>query len=258
MRTITLVLLLAGAAAAPAAAQQDRFNWHGRVPAGQTLEIKGINGTVHAVAAGGQDVELTAVKHGHRSNPAEVKVEVVPHAGGVTICSVYPAPSGKPANQCAPGSGGRSETRDNDVNVDYDVRVPAGVKLAVRNVNGAVSAENLTGDIDVQTVNGAVTAAGTGVVRAKTVNGPIDVSMGRADWTGALELQTVNGPVHVALPANASAEVDAQTVNGGLSTDFPLTVQGRFLRSRIQGRIGQGGRQLVLKTVNGAIELRRR
>lgn len=60
------------------------------------------------------------------------------------------------------------------------------------------------------------------------------------------------------LPADAGAEVKAQTVNGDIRTDFPLTVQGRILRRRLSGTIGAGGRQLDLETVNGSIELRRK
>ncbi len=260
MRHTTLVLLLAAAASAtlvrPAAAQkQEKFNWHGRVAAGQTVEIRGVNGYVHAVPASGGEVVVNALKHGRRSNPADVKIEVVPGSGGVTICAVYPS-SGR-ANECRPG-GGHMETQNNDVEVDFDVQVPAGVNFLGRTVNGGVTAENLAGNVDAQTVNGGIRAVANGVVRAKTVNGGIDVTMGRADWSGALELETVNGGLHVTLPAATSAEVDAETVNGGLSTDFPLTVQGRFLRNRIHGTIGQGGRELKLHTVNGGIEIRKR
>ncbi|HEX9108668.1 MAG TPA: hypothetical protein VF832_15595, partial [Longimicrobiales bacterium] len=238
MRHTTLVLVLAGASAlafaGPAAAQKDeRFNWHGRVAAGQSLEIRGINGYVHAVPASGGEVVVNALKHGRRSNPADVKIEVVPGSSGVTICAVYPS-SGDHPNDCRSG-GGHSETRNNDVAVDFDVQIPAGVSFLGRTVNGEVTAENLSGNVDVQTVNGSVRANATGLVRAHTVNGGIDVTMGRADWTGTLELETVNGGVHVTLPANTSAEVDAATVNGGLSTDFPLTIQGRMMRNRIHG-----------------------
>lgn len=261
MRHTTLVLLLAGvtafAFAGPAAAQkEERFNWHGALASGKTLEIRGINGYVHAVPASGGEVVVNALKHGRRSNPADVKIEVVPGPEGVTLCAVYPSSGNRP-NECHAG-GGHSETRDNDVAVDFDVQVPAGVHFLARTVNGDVSAQNLASDVDAQTVNGGVRAVANGVVRAKTVNGGIDVTMGRADWSGALELETVNGGVHVTLPASTSAEVDASTVNGGLSTDFPLTVMGRFMKNRIHGTIGQGGRELRLRSVNGGIEINKR
>ena len=263
MRHRTLIPVLAGAIAAvllqtaPAAAQkEERFSWHGHLAAGQTVEIRGINGYVHATPATGGDVQVGALKHARRNNPADVKIQVVPSAQGVTICAVYPSSGSRP-NECRPG-GGHSETRNNDVQVDFDVQVPAGVRFDAHTVNGDIQATNLGADITAETVNGGIRATALGLVRAHTVNGGIDVTMGRADWTGTLDLATVNGGVSVTLPANASADVDAATVNGGLSTDFPLTVQGRFMRNRIHGTIGQGGRELKLHTVNGGIEIRKR
>jgi DUF4097 and DUF4098 domain-containing protein YvlB len=68
----------------------------------------------------------------------------------------------------------------------------------------------------------------------------------------------VNGPVHVELPADASAEVTASTINGDIDSDFPLTVSGRHGPRHARGTLGSGGRRLSLNTVNGEIELRRR
>jgi DUF4097 and DUF4098 domain-containing protein YvlB len=81
--------------------------------------------------------------------------------------------------------------------------------------------------------------------------------MGRSDWAGALEFETVNGSITVVLPDGVGAEVVASTVNGGIDTDFPLTVRGRFSARRLTGTIGEGGRRLRLETVNGAIRIRR-
>src|SRR5438445_11702574 len=92
---VSLPALLASAvclALAPrAAAAQGEFHWNGKVAPGKSIEIKGVNGDVRAVASsGGGDVEVSAVKHAHRSDPDDVKIEVVPHEDGVTICAVYP------------------------------------------------------------------------------------------------------------------------------------------------------------------------
>jgi DUF4097 and DUF4098 domain-containing protein YvlB len=92
---------------------------------------------------------------------------------------------------------------------------------------------------------------------ARTVNGSIESRMGRADWSGEAEFSTVNGSITLELPASAGAEVDAKTVNGGIDTDFPLEVSGRFMRRRLRGTIGGGGRRLTLETVNGGIHLRK-
>jgi DUF4097 and DUF4098 domain-containing protein YvlB len=52
-------------------------------------------------------------------------------------------------------------------------------------------------------------------------------------------------------------ELKAETVNGDITTDFPLTVQGRLSKRRISATIGSGGRQLSLSTVNGGIQIRK-
>jgi DUF4097 and DUF4098 domain-containing protein YvlB len=250
-------LIAATLVAAPAAAQQNEFSWHGTMTAGQTLEIRGISGDIDATLAPGSEARVTADKHARRSNPADVKIVAVPHSGGVTICALYPAPSGRPENTCEPG-GGRNNSRNNDTEVDFTVHVPAGVQFSAHNVNGDVTANGLRGDVDAQTVNGGITVSTSGVVNATTVNGGITADMGSAAWTGDLALKTVNGGIRVTLPADVNAEVSASTVNGGLSTDFPLTVQGRFNPRHIQGVIGKGGRKLSVQTVNGGIDLRRR
>ena len=135
------------------------------------------------------------------------------------------------------------------------MQVPAGVKFVGRTVNGSVSTERLGSDADVSTVNGDVRVVAAGIVRASTVNGSVDVSMGKADWTGAVELSTVNGSIRASLPANFSAVVNGKTVNGSIESEFPLTVQGKFGPRNIHGTIGAGGRTLDLETVNGSITL---
>src|SRR5262245_28277585 len=92
--TVAAGLLLTLLTAAPAAAQGD-FRWNGRLAAGQSIEIRGINGDIRATASGSGDVEVTATKQARRGNPDEVRIEVVPHSGGVTICAVYPSSGGR-------------------------------------------------------------------------------------------------------------------------------------------------------------------
>jgi hypothetical protein len=44
-------------------------------------------------------------------------------------------------------------------------------------------------------------------------------------------------------------------VNGGISTDFPLTVSGRIGGRRLQGRLGDGRARFDLRTVNGSVKI---
>jgi hypothetical protein len=261
-RVATLVLVavaVGGVVPIRAVSAQGEFHWKGTIPAGQTIEIKGVNGDVIAVA-GTDAVEVTAVKSARRSDPEEVMIEVVPHGAGVTICAVYPS-SGRETNSCEPADRGRRSrprrSRDNDVRVDFTVHVPEGVRFVARTVNGSVEAANLASDVEANTVNGHIRVATSGYAEAETVNGSIVASLGRATWSDGLRFATVNGGITIDLPANVSADVRANTVNGAIVTDFPLTVIGRLGPRRLNGTIGSGGRRLELSTVNGSIRLRR-
>lgn len=252
----SLALLLLLAVSGQAAAQD--WTWRKTVPAGRAIEIKGINGNIEALAASGNEVEVIARKNARRSDPDDVRIQVVEHAGGVTICAMYPTPAGERDNECLPGARGRSSSKNNDVEVDFEVRVPRGVLFTGRTVNGGVIAEGLTADAKVSTVNGSVRVATTGLAQASTVNGSIKVRMGRANWNETLEFETVNGGILLELPDELNAEVSASTVNGSLSSDWPMTVRGKWGPKHMNGKIGSGGRELALQTVNGDIELRRR
>lgn len=255
-RRFTLAIAALAFAAAPAAAQ-DQWNWNGNVAAGRTIEIKGVNGSINAIAARGNEVRVTAVKTARRSETSDVRIEVIEHSGGVTICAVYPSRRGR-ENECAPGEGGTMNVQNNDVTVAFTVHVPRGVKLDANTVNGSIEITNIAADVNAHTVNGNVTVTSGGLVTAQTVNGNIDVAMGRADWAGALKFETVNGSVSIAFQGDLNARVRAGTVNGSIETDFPLTVQGRFGPKSVNGTVGNGGRELEINTVNGSISLLRR
>ena len=66
-----------------------------------------------------------------------------------------------------------------------------------------------------------------------------------------------NGSVTVALPADASTDVKVTTVNGGISTAFPISVSGKVDPRRLNGTIGAGGRAIEIETVNGSVTLRK-
>src|SRR2546421_1674485 len=253
MRSLVIAAVLCAAIAAGARAQD--FNWHGRIARGKRLEVKGVNGDVRAVAAtGGGEAVVNAKKTAHRSDPDEVKIEVVQDSDGVTICAVYPTPRrARHENTCEPGDGWHSSTENNDVKVDFAVQVPAGVIFNGQTVNGEMSAEGLKADVRASTVNGSVRVSTTGLAEASTVNGSVYAQMGRSDWTSDLEFSTVNGGITLILPGKLDTEVRASTVNGDIESDWPLTITGRFNNRRLRGTIGAGRRGLSLSTVDGEI-----
>jgi hypothetical protein len=250
---MTSFVWVAGALALAVPAAAEDFAWRGKLSAGQTLEVRGVNGGITAEPGGGE-AEVTAVKRARNSDPNSVEIRTVEHSDGVTICAVYPGRFGGRGNDCESGG----HTRNNDVQVEFTVKVPAGVKLKASTVNGGVRVGEVESDVDASSVNGSINVASGGVVKAETVNGSIEASMGRADWTGKLDFETVNGSITLDMPADLSADLDAETVNGRIDVDFPVTGNVRKTKRELRGTIGGGGRSLDLETVNGSINIRRR
>jgi hypothetical protein len=235
--------------------RSDEFRWSGRIAPGATLEIKGINGRIQATPATGREIELVAVKRGRRHDPKLVEIDFAEHAGGLTVCALYPS-VGSVKNECKPGKEGRNHTRNNDVQVEFLLKLPAGVSLVARTVNGSIEALDLLGNVEAYAVNGSLRLETQGYVRAETVNGSIRATLGKAEWKDPLAFKTVNGSVRVSLPASANASVRVETVNGGIDNEFSLSDMHKTRRS-LSGTIGSGGRQLSISTVNGSVALRR-
>lgn len=235
----------------------DDFRWSGRVAAGRTIEVRGILGNIKAEASSSGEAEVLAVKSARRSDPKEVEIRVVEHSDGVIICAVYPSGDPNRPNDCRPGPNSHSSTHNNDVNVDFTVRVPQGVRFRGATINGNVETGALGSDVEAMTINGSIKISAAGIARASTINGSIAASLGNANWTSPLEFKTVNGGITLDLPSNLNAEVRAETLNGDISSDFPMNTLTRVGRKHLNGTIGEGGRELSLKTINGSIRLRR-
>jgi hypothetical protein len=279
MRAVVAALIVCLAAPSPARAQdhrenhdywssifadffmgpqrKDEFRWHGRIAPGATLEIKGVNGRISARPSAGKEIELVAFKRGRRNDPKQVEIAFVEKDGGLTVCAVYPSRDGSKPNECQPGKAGRSSVRNNDVVVDFEVSVPAGLSFVARSVNGRIDAQGLGGDVAAYTVNGSVHVTSDGHVEAETVNGSIEAAMGKADWKEAATFKTVNGSVSLALPGGANTLLRVETVNGSIANDFPLSGPAKKTRRELSGVIGQGGRELQVRTVNGSVEIKK-
>lgn len=240
----------------PALAQD--FQWRGRLSTGQTVEVKGVNGEISAAPSSSGDVEVVATKRpGRRGNASDIRVEAVPSSRGITICAVYPTPEGKEPNRCAPGDEGRMNTNNNDTQVHFTVRIPAGVDFIGKTVNGEINADSLQGDAELKTVNGSIKVSTTGTAVASTVNGSLDVTMGRGDFTDNVSYKTVNGGITLRVAGAIDADLNAETLNGEITSDFPINVRGTVSPRRLRGTIGNGGHSLNLSTVNGSIKLLR-
>ena len=224
------------------------FHWHGPVVAGHQVEVKGMSGAVHAVAADGNEVEVTAIKRSRGMNPAEVPIAVIQRNGDLTVCAAVR----DAADECAEGG---DLGRGGGMNIEYTVRVPKGVRFAAHTVNGGITVAGLAAAVELETVNGGIEVSTSGSARAETVNGSIRAAVGST--TEDLSFQTVNGSIGVAMPEDAAVDVRAETLSGSITSDFALNIEKAKpgQQKTASGRIGAGGHQLKMETVNGSIAL---
>jgi hypothetical protein len=256
-------VLLAGV---PALHAQDRssdreFRWEGTIPDGRWLYVRNLNGAIHVEHTSGSRAEVTAVKRWRRGNPEDVRIETS-HAGSgdrdVVICALWYDNTQCDENGYRTRDNDRNRDRNNDVTVEFTVRLPEGVKLDVSTVNGGLDIDGASSQVEAHTVNGGVSATSTGgPVNAGTVNGDVEVRMGRLG-DGDLEYSTVNGSIRIYVPDDLDADVDMHTVLGSVSSDFPMTLNGRISPRRVRATIGRGGRKMSFSTVTGSVELRKR
>jgi DUF4097 and DUF4098 domain-containing protein YvlB len=256
--SLALALLLSAAASAPAAASaSDDFYWSGTVARGKTVEIRNINGAILAEPAQGNTLEVTATRRAKKSDPRSVRIEVAQSGDHVTFCALYPTTPGYPPNTCDERGRNHTHTKDNDVRVEFRIKVPAGVRLEAHTVNGDVRALGMTASVEAKTVNGEVRVETTSWAEASTVNGSVEVAMGGRGWPDGLDFRTVNGDIHLDVDGPVDADLRAETMNGAIESDYPLTLQGKLRKNRVRATIGRGGPELALATLNGSIELRR-
>ena len=247
---------------APLAGQDDRVEWIGRLEPGKILEVKGIMGSVRATLASGPTTEVVAQKRGRSRDFDEIEIEVVEESDGVTICVMFVWWE-RGRDPCDHEDGDwddRRGRRSMDVQVDFEVRLAAGVELVASTVSGDVDVEDVRSDVTASAVNGDLYVSTTGTAWANTVSGSMEIHMGDLGQDD-LSFHTVSGDITLWLPAWLDAEVRFSSLSGDLRSDFDMDVTNRrkrrWIGSRIHGVIGDGGQRITLNTVSGDVRLRR-
>ena len=231
------------------------WQWSGTLGAGRTVSVRNVNGAVRVTPSAGRTVEVTATKKVRRGEADAVRIEARMAGAGngdVVICALW----GPDARCDASGYRGGSNIRGTDVSVDLVVKVPADAKVTASTVNGAVTLTEIGGDVDASTVNGSVTARSlSGRVNASTVNGSI-TAQGAVVGDG-VRYSSVNGSITIILPETTGAVLDLSTVNGRVTTEHPVTLDGTISRRRMRATMGKGGPTLKASTVNGSVTVKK-
>ncbi len=246
---LALVALLPALAFAGVSKEQQ---WEFSVDESTELGISNINGDINISATDGDQLVVTAkLKADNEKDMEKLQIEVKEANGSISFKTNH----GKSSGWFNWGDSSSGE-------VEFTVHMPAFVILkSIATVNGDVEITGVKTSANVSTVNGNLDLNGlSGNATLETVNGDIVVKFQSFDNSQEADLQTVNGSVVVYLPAEASAKVVAETVNGKIrGSDFGLeAVEGRFVGSDMEGNIGSGSASLSMQTVNGSIKVKSR
>jgi hypothetical protein len=210
------------------------------------VAVDNVNGDVTVTGWDRLEVHIVAVKECDSSEGlADLKVNVAASSSAVRVETRYPTSHG--------WFGGGDHC-----SVEYAVQMPrTGSVDKLELVNGDLKITGLAGGVRGETVNGSANASDvSGDIRLESVNGSIEVACSTLTAPQSINLESVNGTIELRVPANASARVRAETVNGRISNDFGMEVsKHQFVGADLSGSIGNGGSDVKLETVNGAISI---
>ncbi len=150
-------------------------------------------------------------------------------------------------------------SRDDEwYSVSFEIFAPECTDLVLESKNGGISIDGMCGRIRFETLNGGVSLKDVaGDVVGSTTNGGISVELAGESWDGRrLDVETTNGGVSITVPNGYSAELETGTVNGRISVDFPIMVEGT-LDKRLNATLGEGGKTIRAVTTNGSVRITR-
>lgn len=236
-----------------AAAEEVREEFHQTYPLADNgrVTLENVNGSVSIVAWDRNEVKVDAVKRAATQKGLDaVTINVSAKPDRIHIETEYPDSA----------SGWFGWSKSVSVSVDYTLTVPRQVRLdEVSTVNGGLEITGVRGTVKGSSVNGRIKASGLGgETKLSTVNGGIDVSFTQWNPAKSVKLDSVNGGITLMLPPDADAELEAETLNGGISADGELTVKHNFpVGHEVKGQLGKGGGRIKVNTVNGGIQIQR-
>jgi DUF4097 and DUF4098 domain-containing protein YvlB len=236
-------ILMAFALAASASAQVTE-EFHRTLPLSSNgrVSLDNVNGGVTITGWERNEVQIDAVKKASNQQKLdEARIEVEASSDSVHIRTRYP----------------EGHNNNNPATVTYELHVPRVARLdGINLVNCSLNVSQVSGDIKASLVNGKTTVRDlAGRAEISSVNGTINAYYKSLDNVRGIELKSVNGSVSLGLPASPNADVSVSTVNGGITTDFPLQVQGKFMGRHIDGKLGNGGTRIEISNVNGSVHI---
>ena len=239
-------------------------DWHHTwtVGANPQFEFRSNDAGVDISARPGRTIEAYVETKGFHITPNEVRI--TEHQDGDHVqmevhlpshhIAFFDMTSVKVTITVPENTGLHVNTSDGHIHVD-------GVKGEARleSGDGSVEATRLDGTLWAHTGDGHIKAEGRfDRLDLSTGDGHIELNVGAGSkLAGTWEIHTHDGSVRAAIPADLSADLDADTGDGHIDSDIAITVQGSMSRNHLRGAMNGGGPLLRIHTGDGSIHLSR-
>jgi hypothetical protein len=175
------------------------------------------------------------------------------------------------------------EEKDNNVQISTDswnhtlgieVLVPSNFSLKLSTVNdGDILVDNVKGEIEANNVNGEIKMTNiSGSALLNTVNGDVFINFKEVTAGKPMAFTTLNGDVDVTFPPLAKFNLKMKSEQGEIYSDFDFETikvdprvenvnKGNYkkytIESWVNGKVNGGGPEMLLKTMNGDILIRK-
>ncbi len=140
----------------------------------------------------------------------------------------------------------------NTPTVNYDIKIPANMKVNVENVNGTITISRINNDINAETVNGGLNIFScTGNLNLSSVNGSVVCNVD--SLSKSIVIDVVNSKVSMGGLANVNADVEASSTNGRVKFKNLNFNNLNAERRSLTGTLGKGGNMIKVSSVNGSV-----
>lgn len=127
--------------------------------------------------------------------------------------------------------------------------------IDIKTSGGGIKIKKCEGTVDARTSGGGITVNEVyGTIDASTSGGSVYASITEQPNKDC-SLTTSGGGITVKLASNIGVYLDAKTSGGSVHTDFPITIKGKIDKSKLKGKINDGGPQLYLRSSGGSIHV---
>lgn len=228
-----------------------------------TLNVESHNGKVKIIAYSGPTVKVKMTKY-------EKKVSGERSQGGMRLVSS----GGFNFEASEYNNVVKIENEGWNDRVDFEIQVPKNFNIKAETYNnGHIEIDGISGELDVESYNGPITLSNiSGSASASTYNGAIEVTFSQVTADAPMNFSTYNGNVDISVPDGTKFSTKMKT-NREIYTDFETfsiketkpvsnkTNNGRLnvkYESWVEGDLNGGGAEIMMKTTNGNIYIRKK